>query len=229
MAQRGAAPVAGAAPAGLGVPFAWVGAAGAGGDSCCRSRTLLSVRLRDSRGHLPLPPPPRRAPRSDAPTAREEGLALPRAEPGSGSLDLIAGVGYLPAVQVRRPEGGRRGWPAVRGALQAHGLGLRSAARPEHQYLRSPINAPPCSPAPLPPAARRPTSPWWRRCRAPATAPMRCSRCPPPRCRRSSRCTGACGGRQAARPPGQPPAQRAGLGSGSLPPERVPCPRWVVG
>jgi uncharacterized protein YfaS (alpha-2-macroglobulin family) len=32
---------------------------------------------------------------------RVEGLALPRAENGSGSVSLVAGVGYLPAVQVR--------------------------------------------------------------------------------------------------------------------------------
>ncbi len=32
---------------------------------------------------------------------RVEGLVLPKAEPGSGSLDLLAGVGHLPAVQVR--------------------------------------------------------------------------------------------------------------------------------
>jgi uncharacterized protein YfaS (alpha-2-macroglobulin family) len=31
---------------------------------------------------------------------RVEGLALPRAENGSGSVSLVAGVGYLPAVQV---------------------------------------------------------------------------------------------------------------------------------
>lgn len=32
---------------------------------------------------------------------RQEGLALPDATPGSGTLDLLAGVGYLPAVKVR--------------------------------------------------------------------------------------------------------------------------------
>lgn len=31
---------------------------------------------------------------------RVEGLALPAAESGSGSISLVAGVGYLPAVQV---------------------------------------------------------------------------------------------------------------------------------
>lgn len=31
---------------------------------------------------------------------RVEGLALPAAENGSGSISLVAGVGYLPAVQV---------------------------------------------------------------------------------------------------------------------------------
>lgn len=31
---------------------------------------------------------------------REEGLALPRATPGSGDVRLVAGVGNLPAIQV---------------------------------------------------------------------------------------------------------------------------------
>lgn len=34
----------------------------------------------------------------------QEGLVLPKAEPGSGSLDLLAGVGYYPAVQVGLPS-----------------------------------------------------------------------------------------------------------------------------
>lgn len=33
---------------------------------------------------------------------RVEGLALPRADNGSGSVSLVAGVGYLPAIQVRK-------------------------------------------------------------------------------------------------------------------------------
>lgn len=33
--------------------------------------------------------------------SRQEGLLLPKAVNGSGSLDLVAGVGYLPAVKVR--------------------------------------------------------------------------------------------------------------------------------
>ncbi|KIZ04279.1 hypothetical protein MNEG_3680 [Monoraphidium neglectum] len=40
---------------------------------------------------------------SNSTSTRQEGLALPKAENGTGSLDLLAGVGYLPAVQV---------WPA---------------------------------------------------------------------------------------------------------------------
>ncbi len=38
---------------------------------------------------------------SGAAATRQEGLALPRAENGTGALSLIAGVGYLPAIQVR--------------------------------------------------------------------------------------------------------------------------------
>jgi hypothetical protein len=43
---------------------------------------------------------------------RVEGLELPRAENGSGSVSLVAGVGYLPAVQVRRQPvtEGQAGW-----------------------------------------------------------------------------------------------------------------------
>lgn len=39
----------------------------------------------------------------DAPGSkgRQEGLELPDATPGSGSVDLLAGVGYLPAIKVR--------------------------------------------------------------------------------------------------------------------------------
>ncbi len=35
---------------------------------------------------------------NDSSVGWQEGLALPEAAPGSGSLDLLAGVGYLPAI-----------------------------------------------------------------------------------------------------------------------------------
>jgi hypothetical protein len=54
-------------------------------------------------------------------SAAVEGLALPEAEPGSGSVDLVAGVGNLPFLQVRRQRGAgsrsREGCLESRGAL----------------------------------------------------------------------------------------------------------------
>jgi hypothetical protein len=40
------------------------------------------------------------APRSGGGATRTEGLVLPKADAGSGTVDLVAGVGYLPALQV---------------------------------------------------------------------------------------------------------------------------------
>jgi hypothetical protein len=40
-------------------------------------------------------------PGTNASAGQAEGLALPEADPGSGSVDLVAGVGNLPFLQVR--------------------------------------------------------------------------------------------------------------------------------
>lgn len=114
---------------------------GRGGHLCL----LGCLHVHDRLGKLPtLPPPPRlrrgdrhAPPRSGSAVMRQEGLALPKAENGTGSLDLLAGVGYLPAVQVRRvraclmaetpatPVPRRPPWGRAGGTRRAEGLGRR--------------------------------------------------------------------------------------------------------
>jgi hypothetical protein len=110
------------------------------------------------RAHQPLPVYTRPA-RSGSASSRQEGLALPKADPGSGSVDLVAGVGYLPALQV--------GWAELngRGSSTAAGQGVLAlllGARGGGHTSEPPMAWPPCAVTPVwgsPHRARAPRSP----------------------------------------------------------------------